>query len=49
MVNFNRLLSLFPRPTLPEEGNFSHEDSADPHDGFGDDFGNENRTKYPAV
>ena len=49
MVNFNRLLSLFPRPNLPEEGNFSHEDSADPYDGFGDDFGNENRTKYPAV
>ena len=50
MVNFNRLLSLFPRPNLPkEEENFSHQDSADLHDGFGDDFGNENRTKYPAV
>ena len=50
MVNFNRLLSLFPRPNLPkEEEDLSHQDSANPYDGFGDDFGNENRTKYPAV
>ena len=48
MVNFNRLLSLFPRPNLPKEEE-DHKDSADPYDGFGDVFGNENRTKYPAV
>ena len=50
MVNFNRLLSFLPKPNLPkEEEDFTHQDSADPYDGFGDDFGNENRTKYPAV
>ena len=48
MVNFNRLLSLFPRPNLPKVDE-DHQDPADLHDGFGDDFGNENWTKYPAV
>ena len=45
MVNFNRLLSFLPKPTLPkEEDGFTHQD-ADSHDGpWGD-----NRIKYPAV
>ena len=48
MVNFNRLLSLFPKPNLPKVDE-DHQDSADLYDGFGDDSGNENWTKYPAV
>ena len=46
MVNFNRLLSFLPKPTLPkEEEGFTHQDSADPYDGS---WG-ENRIQYPAV
>ena len=48
MVNFNRLLSLFPRPNLPKVDE-DHQDPADLLDGSGDDFGNENWTKYPPV
>ena len=48
MVNFNRLLSLFPRPNLPKVDE-DHQDPADLQDGSGDDSGNENFTKYPAV
>ena len=48
MVNFNRLLSLFPKPNLPKVDEH-HQDSADLYDGFGDDSGNENWTKCPAV
>ena len=46
MVNFNRLLSFLPKPTLPkEEDGFTHQDTADSYDGpWGD-----NRIKYPAV
>ena len=46
MVNFNRLLSFLPKPTLPkEEEGFTHQDSADPYEGS---WG-ENRIQYPAV
>ena len=50
MVNFNRLLSLlpFPRPNLPKMDE-DHQDPADLLDGSGDDFENENWTKYPPV
>ena len=43
MVNFNRLLSFLPKPTLPkEEEGFTHQDSADPYEGS---WG-ENRIQY---
>ena len=46
MVNFNRLLSFLPKPTLPkEEEGFTHQDTADPYEGS---WG-ENRIQYPAV
>ena len=46
MVNFNRLLSFLPKPTLPkEEDGFTHQDTADPYDGSWGD----NRIQYPAV
>ena len=46
MVNFNRLLSFLPKPTLPkEEDGFTHQDTADPYEGS---WG-ENRIQYPAV
>ena len=46
MVNFNRLLSFLPKPTLPkEEDGFTHQDTADSYDGSWGD----NRIKYPAV
>ena len=48
MVNFNRLLSLFPRPNLPKVDE-DHQDPANLLDGSGDDLENENWTKYPAV
>ena len=46
MVNFNRLLSFLPKPTLPkEEDGFTHQDTANSYDGS---WGN-NRNQYPAV
>ena len=46
MVNFNRLLSFLPKPTLPkEEDGFTHQDTDDSYiDSWGD-----NRNQYPAV
>ena len=46
MVNFNRLLSFLPKPTLPkEEDGFTHQDTADSYDGSWGD----NRIQYLAV
>ena len=46
MVNFNRLLSFLPKPTLPkEEDGFTHQDTVDSYDGSWGD----NRIQYPAV
>ena len=46
MVNFNRLLSFLPKPTLPkEEEGFTHQDSADPYEGSWGEI----RIQYPAV
>ena len=45
-VNFNRLLSFLPKPTLPkEEDGFTHQDTANSYDGSWGD----NRNQYPAV
>ena len=46
MVNFNRLLSFLPKPTLPkEEDGFTHQDTDNSYvDSWGD-----NRNQYPAV
>ena len=46
MVNFNRLLSLLPKPTLPkEEDGFTNQDA---DNSYVDSWG-ENRIQYPAV
>ena len=46
MVNFNRLLSFLPKPTLPkEEDGFTHQDTDNSYVGSWDD----NRNQYPAV
>ena len=46
MVNFNRLLSFLPKPTLPkEEDGFTHQDTDNSYvDSWGED-----RIQYPAV
>ena len=46
MVNFNRLLSFLPKPTLPkEEDGFTNQDA---DNSYVDSWG-ENRIQYPAV